>query len=330
MIIKTLLIIGLIFQPAAPASDPDAATATEKEDSSSLAFIRSADLLLFKNRLLTKVVLDDGKEYLFLIDNGFNHTAVDPDLANGDNFVMQREGLVNCTGQRDVKVEIGRFKQLRLGQLVVEDESVSISPLLKYISRRINKRVRGVIGTNLMSRYLTTIDLSHQMIFFRPNNEAYREDLLERPGTIVVPLKRQNWSARGDHIYAVEILINGKPVDACIDLGFQGSILTTLDPVSLGMDRCYRGNKFETIIAGFKGMSARDEVREVVVGNLRTGNAPIILFEAKGAPALTLIGVEFLDRFVFTIDYKRQQLILNPVPSKSDSIEVFVSSQGSE
>ena len=227
-------------------------------------------------------------------------------------------------------MEIGKFKQLRLGQLLVEDESVSLSPLLKFISRKLHKRVRGVIGTNLMSRFLTTIDLTHKMLFFRPNNEAYRKDLLSRPGTIVVPLKRQTWSARGDHIYAVEVLINGKAVDACIDFGFQGAILTTLDPVSIGLDRRYRGNRFETVIAGFKGESVRDVAQEVIVGSLETKNLPIILFSAKGAPELTLIGVEFLERFVFTVDYHRMELILNPVPSKSGSIELFASSRKGE
>ena len=102
------------------------------------------------------------------------------------------------------------------------------------------------------------------------------------------------------------------------------------DPVSIGLDRRYRGNRFETVIAGFKGESVRDVAQEVIVGSLETKNLPIILFSAKDAPELTLIGVEFLERFVFTVDYHRMELILNPVPSKSGSIELFASSRKGE
>ncbi len=111
----------------------------------------------------------------------------------------------------------------------------------------------------------------------------------------------------------MEISINGAAVDAIVDLGYPGEIMTTLDPVTLCVDPHYNSPRVEVAVAGYKGEGLMSVAREVGIGQSKLADVSILCFSATGAPPLAILGVDFMKRFDLTFDFQHQELILRPV-----------------
>ncbi len=264
-----------------------------------------------KNRVLAGVQIGGAPERQFLVDNGFYDTAISPDLINEVGFSASGEKLANSSRHRRVPHTLGTVERLRFGDLTFENAPVMTSPLIKQFSREIKKRIHGVIGMRLMSSFLTTVDLARERLVLRPLDAAAREELLSRPGTAVLQFKPHPWKKTSTHLFTVEIEIDGKKVDAFVDMGYHGGILTTLRPNELGTWRNQPRESFDVAIAGFRGRGVRVWARDVSIGGLEGGPTALTYFRAAGAPSFAILGVDFIKRFEVTFDFERRELILH-------------------
>ncbi len=314
MFVEMMTVLGLI---ASPAGINDAARVHDNSDedsSSAIEMVRTAPLILIRNRLFTLARVDGDKERLFLIDNGCDYTIVDPMLANDGNFDERKESLVNISGRRGVLTKVGVLDKICFGNLELREALIRISPL-KLISRQFKRRIHGILGMNQLASFLTTIDFSSGRMIFRPHNRAMLEEMLSRPSTIVLPLEEEHGISYGNHISTIKIRINGTEVDAIIDLGFSGAIMTNLAPSHLGIERGMSRVKYPVAFGGFSGTGCNGRAKQVSIGDFTVGGVKLIHFEASGAPPTTIIGVEYLKQFDLTFDFINQKLILQPTTS---------------
>jgi len=280
------------------------------------AVIKTAPLLMFQQYLLTRVSVSQGKELLFLIDNGCYYTMVESEHVADNDFRRVSEKKVNSAGRRNVPLEIGELSRIRLGELEIEDEMVTLSPLLHDISKGIGRNVHGVIGMRTLSRYLTTFDFASGRIIFRLNGPQARQEIIDQPGMIVVlPCKPTPISRTNKHLFAIEMTINGVPVDAIVDLGFSGGILTNFDPWQLDLDRYRTQRRISVAIAGLVGEGWMTWARRVEIDGHQIDGVEAIYVPAPDVPRVVIVGVEFLKRFEVTFDYQNQELILRQRPN---------------
>ncbi len=314
MFVEMMTVLGLI---ASPAGINDAARVHDNSDedsSSAIEMIRTAPLILIQNRLFTLARVDGDKERLFLIDNGCDYTMVDPMLANEGNFDERKESLMNISGRRGVRTKVGVLEKICFGNLELRDALIRISPL-KLLSRQFKRRIHGILGMNQLASFLTTIDFSSGRMIFRPHSRAMLDEMLSRPSTIVLPLEVEHGISFGNHISTIKIRINDTEVDAIIDLGFSGAIMTNLSLGHLGIERGMSQVKYPVAFGGFSGTGCNGRAGQVSIGDFSVEGVKLIHFEASGAPPTTIIGVAYLKRFDLTFDFVNQKLILHPAAS---------------
>ena len=315
MFMEMMTVLGLI---ASPAGINDAAIVPESNESdrtTATAMIRTAPLILIQNRLFTLARVEGGKERLFLIDNGCDYTMLDPQLANESNFDERKELLVNMSGKRGLLTKVGVLSSISFGNLELRQALIRLSPLMKSLSRQLRRRIHGIVGMRQMASKLTTIDFSSGRIIFRPHNKATLDELLSRPSTLVLPLGEDHGLGQSKHICTIPISINGHNVDAVIDLGFSGAIMTNLSAGDLGIERGMSRVKFPVAFGGFTGEGCKGSADSVSVGQHTYRGVTVIHLKSSKAPPTTIIGVDFLKRFDITFDFINQQLILHPVAS---------------
>ena len=274
----------------------------------------SAPLVMIQDRIYTHVSVDGGSDKLFMVDNGFRYVTFAPSLAQGVGFEAGSEIATNVIDRRRVRTPIGTVRRLGIGDLEVDNVLVQVCPTMHTLSNSLGRRIHGVVGTNLMVRYLTTIDFEEGRIVFAQRTASSRARFLAEDGAVALPFGPHPFSSGSCHIFSIRICINGVPVDAIVDLGFTGGILTNLDRRELGLRMCsgdLRG--FSVAIAGYHGKGRRAVARTVAFGNLSTSDVPVIVFSSRGAPSFTIVGVQFLSRFKLTFDFAGRSLILRPV-----------------
>ncbi len=303
-----------LLSPSLVGGEHDSVTDVEP---TSMTFpAKTAPLLIFQQRLLTRVSVADGDEQWFMIDNGCYYTAVEPELAAGSDYLSVSNKQVNSAGKRGVLLDIGRLSAMRIGELELRDELVTVSPLIQEISRRINHRIHGIVGMYTFSRFLTTIDFASGQIIFRPNEPEARRQIMSQPGTIVALRCKPSLISRTNaHLFAIEMEINGVAVDAIVDLGFSGGIITNFDPEELNLDRYMKEERIAIAIAGLVGEGHQTWARSVVIVGHRIDGVEAIWVDAPQAPRLVIVGVDFLKRFEVTFDYENDELILRQRPS---------------
>ena len=307
------IVILALLSPSLIAGEHDSVTDVEPTSMTSPA--KTAPLLIFQQRLLTHVSVAQGKELLFLIDNGCYYTMVESEHVADNDFRRVSEKRVNSAGRRDVPLEIGELSRIRLGELEIEDEMVTLSPLLHGISKGIGRNVHGVIGMRTLSQHLTTFDFASGRIIFRPNGPEARRQIMAQPGTIVaLRCKPSLISRTNKHLFAIEMEINGVMVDAIVDLGFSGEIITNFDPKELNLDRYLNEERIAVAIAGLVGEGHRTWARSVVIVGHRIKGVEVICVNAPQAPRLVIVGVKFLKSFEVTFDYENAELILRQRP----------------
>jgi hypothetical protein len=297
--------------PLLPAAGPDTKPGGGRCEAPSAAV--TAPLLMFQDRIFTLVNIGGRDDLLFMIDNGCYYSNIEPEQAEEALFNPISEKTVDSAGKKNVQLDIGRIPEMRIGGLELKDEVVAISPLMPLISRGIGKNVSGIVGMRTLCRQLTTLDFEGGRIIFRPNLPEARREIMEQPG-MVVALPCKPMLGTNGHLLTMKIAVNGVEVDAIVDLGFAGGLITNRDPESLGLDRYLKQATFPVAIAGLVGEGHRTWARRVEIGGLQISGLEAIHVDAPGEPKTVIVGVAFLKHFEVTLDYLNQKLILRSKP----------------
>ena len=278
----------------------------------------SAPLFLENNRIFTYVSINGSEEQLFVIDNAWSHTTVDPRLLKLQPLAIKRNVGFQALGQQDHVAPEGIIPSLRLGNLEIQSAYIRASDILEEISLAFKRDVSGVFAHGSMAQYITTIDIRGGRISFHDCNNERPYYAHQYDNAIVLDFGPDPWRNSSKQHFSIELTINGKVINAIVDLGFQRGILTNLDPELLGLNVDPEQEPFGISSGGFFGRGWNAEPCSVEVGGLKVNNVEIIHFESNFEGEYTLLGVEFLKRFKMIFDFRNEKLALIPYPSSRD------------
>lgn len=314
-VVITIICLCTVASLAASSSDPSDTNnpgGTTTHYAPARMPVMSAKLLIANDRLFTYVSVNGQKKKLFFVDNGWSHTTVDPRLVREFTMVAEKNVAYKALDKKRVEATSGFIDSMTVGDLEIIAPRVRKSELMAVLSRGVNKRVFGVLAYQTMSPYLTTFDFKSKQVLFSGHDKENLNRILGNENLISLDFGPSTWSKQSKQIFSVRMKLNGREVDAVVDLGYNGGVLTTLDASDLGMDRFFPNKSFDVAIGGHKGKGYRHELRTAEIGGQTFNGIHIILFKTEQAPQFTIIGVNFLKKFEVTFDYKNKKLYLVP------------------
>lgn len=258
----------------------------------------------FSENLIYLPVTINGDTRWWVLDSGASMSVIDADYA--ESLGLNPEGSIGGFGFGELfTLSFVRLPPCRVGELALPAQTIHA---YKGLAESSYEPVRvGILGYDFLSRFVTRIDYArHTISFYRPESFIYRG-----PGKVVdAPLKYRTFSlsARVDDLPEARF---------SLDLGAHRSSLhhpfaarhgllkrPGVQTVSKGM----AGFSFETLsafermeIAGF----AIERPRLTIPDEAGPGTA------AVGELAGNL-GNSLLRHFVLTLDYGKQQVIIEP------------------
>ncbi|MEQ1923775.1 MAG: aspartyl protease family protein, partial [Pyrinomonadaceae bacterium] len=142
-----------------------------KRDVTEVKFVQTDPLPLIK------VKINDGEEVFFLIDTGGGEVIVDSEFATKNNITSFGTEQGTFGGGRQSAVQQGRIDSISLGDFRVKNLPVNILDTKRFAAVAGGRRVDGIIGTILLSRFLSTLDYPGAKLVLRKNTEANSKTL---------------------------------------------------------------------------------------------------------------------------------------------------------
>lgn len=282
-------------------------------------------LLVSDGLLFLDVAVGGDGPVPFLLDSGAGKTVLDSSYAASLGLTM--EAVLPSVGAGEVsRVYLITIPLLSLEGIRVAEQSGAALSLRSWASWLGGRQIRGVIGFDFLSRFVSRIDWQRAEIrlwdpdSFRVPPGAVRFDLAEDPppgaagGPVVVeaPLVM--------NVFTLPVQIDGQEATTfLLDTGAQVTVLgreladrrdlwaregTRTEARGVGGREQFRMVRLQSLtVAGF-------HVREPMAAlRLREGGALQVLLDIVGGAGAGILGGNVLADFIVTLDYGNQQVI---------------------
>lgn len=259
------------------------------------------------NEILVMASINGLPNKLFILDTGATQSIVDTQCFK-DIAPTTSDEIAITTGSGAMKMSFAQLKSFQLGEIVLQDVAVAIADLSKF-SQFLTVKPQGLIGANILKRFLITIDYDKQELVLRDPDKVKPPE-----GAIVVDTK----PSLGVSGLAVDGVLDDKlKLTFLIDSGaafnhVSESLIKELTKTPLlpvGVIKGLDGIPVRTGATRFKTLS---------IGNL-TIDDPIFSVAPTQGPedspkgiiqggALAIIGNPLLSHYRVTIDYRNQKI----------------------
>ena len=228
------------------------------------------------------------------------------------------EEIAITTGSGAMKMSFAQLKSFQLGEIVLPDVAVAIADLSKF-SQFLSVKPQGLIGANILKRFLLTIDYEKQELILRDPDKVKPPE-----GAIVVDTK----PSLGVSGLAVDgVLDNKLKLTFLIDSGaafnhVSESLIKDLTKTPLlpvGVIKGLDGIPVRTGATRFKTLS---------IGNLTIDDPIFSVAPTQGTEdspkgiiqggALAIIGNPLLSQYRVTIDYRNQKIYFEKKAKSGD------------
>jgi len=125
-----------------------------------------------QKEIIVRGRIEDSEEVLLLFDTGSSETIVDRRLA-AQLFLTKGADFKIETLASDVSAQTTKINRLTLGNLIIHDVDARLLDLTPQ-SRQLGKPIAGIIGMNVISNYLVTINYSKPAITFADTMTSVR------------------------------------------------------------------------------------------------------------------------------------------------------------
>lgn len=265
-------------------------------------------ITLGENHVYLDVMLNGKGPYHFIFDSGGGN-IVDPAVAREIGALGVGSAQGSGVGSQTEGFSIANVKTLQVGDAVLTNQIFGVGPVRLGFGMSAGRPVDGVIGWEVLARYVTTFDYAGKSV------------TLAMPGTAQPP-------ANGHVIpfvfYGTQpqiaCTIDGIPGECTIDTGARDTI-TFVSPFLAAHPDVVPAKLTATGINGFgvggPAMGKLGRVREVGIGDLTLTNL-VGDYSSQTAGALAApfvsanIGGNLLRRFTVTFDYYDSTMTLVP------------------
>lgn len=259
-----------------------------------------------QGELIVKVRLNGGEPVDFLIDTGASESMVDRRIA-AEHF-LDKQGQVEISGASGtVTTNTSVIKKLELGNLQLEDVHALILDLSPQ-SRQIGRPIGGIIGANVLSQFVVTLDFSRQSVTFT-DPAAYQVPA----GSTCVPFTQKPG-------LLVRASLNGRDEETfLLDTG------AAFNHLPAAVARKYVQGQAQHLTEG-TGLDGRPvRLGTLVIDTVLIGKQPVgkvnFTYPADGeankarggffqTASTGILGNPFWQNFILSIDYRSQKLIL--------------------
>jgi len=281
-----------------------------------------------QKEILVKGRINGSEEMDFILDTGASETIIDRRVAA--EYFLAKQGqydIAAISGLITARTSV--IKRLELGNLIMDDVQARIFDLMPQ-SRQLGKQIAGIIGTNVINKFLVTIDYGKPAVIFSDIDGGVRPvHAAAVPFTQKEsPFVKVRFNGKDDQVLLVDTGAAFNHIPTAVAQKYVGA-----DPANV---------RHFTEGTGLDGRPIR--LATVVVDSVAIAGQPVrkVSFtypysaEPKGLPnkatreggffedsRLGILGNPFWQNFILTIDYKFQRLLLqaNPVVKLRADIE---------
>lgn len=276
------------------------------------------------NEIVVKCRVNNSEDVDFLFDTGASDTIIDRRIA-AQNFLAKQDKFDIAGYSGMVQANRSELKRFEIGSLVLNDVPVRVLDMSAQ-SRQMGRQIAGIIGTNIISQFLVTIDYSKPNLVFEDMETAVR------------PIKAANVPFIVRQLPYIKVSLNGRDEQLLlVDTGAAFNHLPTAVAQRhvLGDPAAVRHVTEATGLDGRPVQLGRVVVDSVVLGGLSRRGVPFTypiqqekrLTPKKPTPEgkeragffqdsnFGILGNPFWENFIVTVDYRFQRLLLqlNPV-----------------
>jgi predicted aspartyl protease len=269
-----------------------------------------------QREILVKGRLNNGEELDFLFDTGASDTIIDRRVA-AENYLL-KEGLAGMQAlSGSVMTNTSTIGRLELGNLIVNDIDARILDLSPQ-SRHLGRRLGGIIGTNVISKFVVGVDYGKATLSF------YDADSFSLPSDCAAV----TFARRSAPV--VKVKLNGREdVMMLVDTGAAFNNL----PPSVAARYSTGENKHVTEGTGLDGRPVK--LGRVIVDNVVLAGKTVkrvdftYTLSLPSNPTsgkteqksdsgffqtsnLGILGNPFLENFFVYFDYKFQRMLIRP------------------
>jgi len=266
------------------------------------------------NEVVVRVTINNSQTLRFLVDTGATQSILDQEVA-GTLGKFKPSNIAMTTGAGSVKMNYMNLEKMTIGEVSLSNVPVAVTSLASF-DHLIGARPAGLLGANVLKRFLITFDYEKKQLVLR--DPAHKLDL---ENVEIVKTK----PALGVSGLAVDGIIDGAvPVTCLVDTGaafnnISQSVVKSILPTSLlpmgdvlGLD----GRRIKTSSVRFKNIKLGDITVDNPVFSVASQNAAVPAGIFSGGTKLAVLGNPFWSRYRMTVDYRGQRLILETTPEK--------------
>ncbi len=266
------------------------------------------------NEIVVRVTINDSQTLRFLVDTGATQSILDQDVASTLGK-FKASNISMTTGAGSVAMNYMTLNKVSIGDIVLSNVPVAVTSLASF-DHLIGARPAGLIGANILKRFLITFDYEKKQLTLR--------DPSDTPDLTNVEIVKTK-PALGVSGLAVDGILDGAvPVTCLVDTGaafnnISEAVVKSILPSSLlpmgdvlGLD----GRRIKTSSVRFRNIKLGDISVNNPVFSVASQNAAVPAGIFSGGTKLAVLGNPFWSRYRMTVDYRGQRLLLETTPEK--------------
>jgi predicted aspartyl protease len=244
--------------------------------------------------IITGKINGSQKNYNFVLDTG--------GLTFVDKEVVEELGL-------KTRGNMAKMDTLEMGEVTVPNifvfTSFNLEPFRKH-----GILIHGIIGSNLLERFVVTLDYRNQKVIFSPDKEALRESTKS--------YRCRFTNHRVNSAPMIDCTINSNvPLKAMVDTGQPYSIVLPLEYLEkLNIRNNESLIKSKGAIITWPGTKTTDSflgrLDQFEQKDLKIKNLMCYFAELPPLLSVPLLGRDYLSQFLITIDYPEDEILFVP------------------
>ena len=264
--------------------------------------------------IIVDVYVNEQGPFPFLIDSGATSSVIFGPLAEQLNLLDTKQGYAIVHGI----VESGEHPMAALGSLRMGEARLSAIDAIVLQSPSVQRDWMGIVGLDFLSQYVFVFRHKSQTL------DLIKHDQLPQrafSGWRRLPVYHDTTLKRPYKLLFVPVRLDGKKVDALIDLGSTTPILNWAGARRIGFNRMYRRLQEQWKIEGatgeFRPRTIVTDV-EIVIGRLKSQGSLLVVdtkalgeLNRKDKPFL-ILNAGLFSKGEFAIDVKSPAFYFKP------------------